>query len=165
MISLIVAMDKNRLIGLNGNLPWKIPEDLRHFKQTTLGHTIVMGRKTFESIGRPLPHRENVVISRTLPHTEGVTVVRSFAEVLRFNSETKPLYVIGGADIYAMAIAVADELVVTHIEEEVEVGLKTPTYFPTTLEWWEPQYKKLLLTPKAWVQVYKRGNRANVNQS
>ena len=154
MISLIVAMDKNRLIGLNGNLPWKIPEDLRHFKQTTLGHTVVMGRKTFESIGRPLPHRENIVISRTLPPTEGVTVVRSFSEALE--KATNDVFIIGGADIYAMAMAVVDELVVTHIEEETEVGLKTPTYFPTTLDGWQQQYMKVLLTPLATVRVYKR---------
>lgn len=103
--SAIVAMSQNRVIGKNNRIPWHLPDDLRYFKKVTSGHSIVMGRKTFESIGRPLPHRENIVISRQrkLVSQQGVQLFHSVNEVTQYCStkgENEEVFVIGGAEIY-----------------------------------------------------------------
>ncbi|WP_170007092.1 dihydrofolate reductase [Bacillus fonticola] len=120
MISLIWAMDANGGIGKNNGLPWHIGEDLQHFKQTTLHSPVVMGRKTFESIGRPLPHRENYVITRQKDvEFEGVTILHSVDEWLSIVSEQDSRvkwFCIGGAHLFEQVLPFADELVVTHID-------------------------------------------------
>ena len=83
MIILIAAMTQDRVIGINNKIPWNIPEDMEHFKRTTTNHAIVMGRKTFESIGRPLPNRYNIVVSRTMHPKEGILVCRNVPEALQ----------------------------------------------------------------------------------
>jgi dihydrofolate reductase len=119
-ISIIVAIAQNRVIGANGGLPWHLSEDLKRFKKLTMGHPIVMGRKTFESIGRPLPGRENVVLTRNRSFgPEGVTVLHSFGELeSRFGNQE--VFVIGGADLFRLALPMTDRLYLTQIDRNFE---------------------------------------------
>lgn len=133
MISLLWAMDENRAIGRNNQLPWHLPEDLKYFKRVTMGKPIAMGRKTYDSIGRPLPGRENIVITRRLGVTiEGCTVIHDVNDLLQRNDEE--LFVIGGAEIFKEILPFADRLYVTEIREEFEAD----TFFPEfNLSDWE----------------------------
>lgn len=127
-LSLIVAMDRRGLIGKQGDLPWRFSEDLKHFKRETLGHVVVMGRKTFESIGRPLPGRTNVVVSRKgFEAPEGVLVFGSLDEALAHAHalDEKP-FVIGGGALYEAALPHATEIVLTEVDGDYEGD----TYFP-----------------------------------
>ncbi len=121
MISLIAAMARNRCIGAANKLPWSLPEDLKHFRAVTSGHPVVMGRKTFESIGRVLPNRENVIVSRRFGlAVPGATVVGSLEEALgRFGAQQE-IFVIGGAEIYRQALPQAGRLYLTLIGHDVE---------------------------------------------
>jgi len=126
-ISLIVARDRHGGIGRHNTLPWHLPEDLQHFKSTTLGHPIVMGRKTFESIGRPLPGRRNLVISRNPDWTHaGCERAASLQEAHARCIDSPELFVIGGAQLYADAIALADRLFIT----EVDLDAQADVFFP-----------------------------------
>lgn len=130
-VSLIVAMDENRLIGNKNALPWHFKEDLKFFKRTTSGHTVAMGRKTFESIrdalGGPLPNRKNVVFSRRVESIEGAHVVRDVEAYMKAAAgKDEEIFVIGGAKIYALALPYAKRLYITHVEGAY-VG---DTYFP-----------------------------------
>jgi dihydrofolate reductase len=111
-------MDPNRLIGAEGKLPWHLPEDLAFFKKTTLGHPILMGRKTFESIGRPLPKRRNIVLTRdeTWSH-EGVEVIHSSDAIAEMEGQ---IFVIGGAEIYKALSPLIDEWLVSHVHHSHE---------------------------------------------
>ncbi|QJQ04539.1 dihydrofolate reductase [Undibacterium piscinae] len=117
-LTIIVATDIKNGIGIQNKLPWHLPEDLAHFKRTTSGHAILMGRKTFESIGRPLPNRRNIVISRDpeWQHT-GVETANSLAAAQALLGDENA-YIIGGAQIYQQALALADRLIVTEIDRE-----------------------------------------------
>ena len=123
-ISLIAAIGKNRELGRGNELIFKIPEDMRHFKETTSGHPVIMGRKTYESIGRPLPNRTNIVITRDsqfkIPDSE-VKIVNSMEDALEFGKtvETDEIFVIGGAQIYSLAMPYADRLYLTLVDSEV----------------------------------------------
>jgi dihydrofolate reductase len=120
-VTLIVAMAKNRAIGKDNALPWHIPEDLKRFKALTMGHPIIMGRKTFDSIGRPLPGRRNIVISRNRTLAiPGVDVAGSLEEALAACSAEPELFVIGGEQIYAQALVHADRIEMTEIEQAVD---------------------------------------------
>ena len=114
----IAAMSRNRVIGVDGRIPWHISEDLKFFKRTTLGHIIVMGRKTYDSIGKPLPGRENWVVSREAD-IAGVTVLRSF-DAISEPTDGRQLYIIGGAQLYAALLPRCTELLLTHINREFE---------------------------------------------
>ncbi|HEY4316478.1 MAG TPA: dihydrofolate reductase [Herbaspirillum sp.] len=117
-LTIIVATDANRGIGIDNRLPWHLPEDLAHFKRTTTGHPIIMGRKTFDSIGRPLPNRRNIVITRNPQWTHaGVESAASVAEaaVLAGADSNGEAFIIGGAQIYAESLPLADRLIVTEI--------------------------------------------------
>jgi len=121
LLTLVVARARNGTIGRNNALPWRLPEDLAHFKRTTLGAPIIMGRKTWDSIGRPLPGRRNIVVSRnTALKLEGAEVVGSLeaAQLLCIGAEQ--VFLIGGAQLYAEALPSADRLVVTEIDADVE---------------------------------------------
>ncbi len=120
----IAAMSPDRVIGAGGRIPWHLSADLKFFKQTTTGHVIVMGRKTYESLGRPLPNRENWVVSRTAT-PEGVRVFRDPAEVSA-PEDGRLLYVIGGAELYAALLPRTNEILLTHVEMRVEGD----TWFP-----------------------------------
>ncbi|MEH6888388.1 dihydrofolate reductase [Bacillus sp. JJ864] len=128
MISLLVAMDKNRLIGKENQLPWHLPADLAYFKKVTMGHPIIMGRKTFESIGRPLPGRTNIILTRNQNYEmEGCKVIHSIDDVKKMDEHmNEELFVIGGAEIFKEVLPFADRLYITQIEEVFEGD----TFFP-----------------------------------
>jgi dihydrofolate reductase len=115
-LTIIVATDAQRGIGINNTLPWKLPEDLAHFKRLTTGHPILMGRKTFESIGRPLPNRRNIVITRNAGwRHDGVETVGSVEAAVALLDGT-PAFIIGGAEIYQQSLPLADQLIITEID-------------------------------------------------
>ena len=115
MLTAVVAMDPNRLIGCNGALPWHLPEDLAFFKKTTLGHPILMGRKTFESIGRPLPKRRNIVLTRDQSWShDGVDVIHGSEEI---PGGDEKIFIIGGAEIYRALTPHIDEWLVSHVHD------------------------------------------------
>jgi dihydrofolate reductase len=120
----IAAKSRNRVIGADGKIPWYISEDLKFFKRTTLGHIIVMGRKTYDSLGKPLPGRENWVLSRGA-QIEGVTMLRSL-DAIQEPSDGRKLYIIGGAELYTALLPTCSELLLTHVDHEVEGD----TFFP-----------------------------------
>jgi len=132
-LSHIVGVAENGVIGRAGGLPWHIPEDLKHFKQVTNGHAIVMGRKTYESIGRPLPGRFNIVLTRdqTFKAAEGVAVVRSFDEALKLCENAKEtwgseVFVIGGGDLYAATLPLVDRIYLTRVHRKVDGDVYYP---------------------------------------
>nr|AIA16801.1 Dihydrofolate reductase [uncultured bacterium] len=127
-IYLIAAMASNRVIGRENRLPWRLPEDLKRFKELTMGHPVVMGRKTYESIGRLLPGRENIILSRDPGFVvEGATMVRSYDELVSAErARGRELFVIGGAQIYSRALQDADRIYLTEIDAEIEGD----AYFP-----------------------------------
>ena len=128
-LAIVVAMNPSRVIGVNGDLPWRFREDLRHFKRTTMGHAIIMGRKTWDSIGRPLPGRRNIVISRNINLSiEGCDVVHSVQSAIdlaRQGGDECPM-IIGGSTIYAAALSSATKIYLTEVNTEVEGD----TFFP-----------------------------------
>ena len=120
-LSLIVAYALNRVIGRDNTLPWKLPSDLAHFKRTTLGHPVIMGRKTWESLGRPLPGRQNIVISRN-PQYEaaGAVCVNNLAQAIEVVQDAEQAFVIGGAQIYQEALPFAQSVIATEVMADVE---------------------------------------------
>lgn len=122
MISIIVAYDKNLAIGKDNTLVWRQSEDLKRFKRLTSGKTVVMGRKTYESIGKPLPNRRNIVLSRQNIDIEGVEVINTFDSL----NKDEDIFIIGGGEIYKNFIIFADRLYVTEINYEIEAD----TWFP-----------------------------------
>ena len=139
-IILIAAVSKDRVIGKQGRIPWKIKEDLSFFKEKTLNSPIIMGRATYNSIGRPLPNRLNIVMTRSAKKTEGVTEVTSVKEAVETASKNKnssKVYVIGGENIYKEFLPIAHRMIITEVELYVEGG---DTFFP---EWsineWQEQ--------------------------
>lgn len=148
-ISLIAAMSKNHVIGINNTLPWHLPADLQHFKQLTLGHTIIMGRKTFESIGRALPGRTNLIISRNgYPAPTNCTVVDSIAAAIKFCENEEEVFFIGGAQIYQQAITYADKLYLTEIDTEIEGDAHFPDFSPT--DWIETDRQQQVASPHTY---------------
>lgn len=139
IVSAIAAVSRNGVIGRDGRLPWSHPEDLKHFKKVTVGHTVVMGRKTWESLGRALPDRRNIVLTRQagLKLPEGVLRCGDLAEAVKLATsagETE-LFVIGGGEVYARALPRCDRLYLTRIEREVEGDARFPAWDPA--EWRE----------------------------
>ncbi|WDE04901.1 type 3 dihydrofolate reductase [Thalassomonas viridans] len=128
-LSLIVACADNNIIGKDNQMPWHLPADLAYFKKTTLGKPIVMGRKTFESIGRPLPGRQNIVISRNPDFSApGVDVVASVEQALALVQDVGEIMVIGGGAIYAHCLPAANRLYVTHIKAAIEGDTRFPEF-------------------------------------
>ena len=131
VLSLIAAMDNNRLIGSNNDLPWKLPADLQHFKAVTMGKPIVMGRKTWQSLGRPLPGRLNIVITRDRTfHAEGAEVVYSIDEALQLVQDKEEVMIIGGANLYHQALGRVDRLYLTRVDGAFEGD----SWFPEVAE-------------------------------
>jgi dihydrofolate reductase len=127
-LSLIVAYADNRVIGIENRLPWHLPEDLRHFKATTSGHTIIMGRKTYESIGRPLPNRRNLVLTRDLHwQAAGVETFHTLEAALLTCAEENEVFVIGGAELYRQALPCAARVYATEIALNVPGDATFPT--------------------------------------
>ena len=137
-LKLIYARSRNGVIGRDGQLPWHLPADLAHFKQTTLGQAVVMGRKTWDSLPerfRPLPGRTNIVITRQKDwQAPGALVAHSLAQAMALCPEPGPLWVIGGAEVYAQALPLASTVVVTEIDMEAQGDAHAP---PLGAEWKE----------------------------
>ena len=133
ILSIISAIGKNNELGKGNALLWDLPRDMKHFRETTAGHTVVMGQKTFDSIGHPLPKRRNIVLSKDMNlKIEGVEVVHSFDELYtlleKTGTENEEVFIIGGAQIYKQAMDKADRLYVTHVNQ---VFSDADTFFPT----------------------------------
>ncbi len=127
MIIIIVAISENNVIGKDGKIPWHIPEDLKRFRTLTMGNTVLMGRKTFESLGKPLDGRENIVITRNTDFKpEGVKVFHSFEEAVEYCKD-KTTFVIGGQSVYEKALPIADRIEMTKVHKEVDGD----TFFPS----------------------------------
>jgi dihydrofolate reductase len=125
-IVLVAAFARNGVIGVDGALPWRLLDDLKRFKRLTLDKPVVMGRKTYESIGRPLPKRRNVVVSRTSAALEGAEVVRSVEDALLLLSDAPEICVIGGGEIYRAFLPIATKLELTHVEADVQGDVTFP---------------------------------------
>lgn len=135
MIALIAALGNRRVIGIDNHLPWRIPADLRRFQELTTGHTVVMGRKTMESIGRPLPGRENIVLSQSLKTAlSGYTLMRDVDEVLTI-AKTRLVWIIGGESVYRAFLPHADRLYLTQIMADFDGDAYFPDY---TADDWRP---------------------------
>lgn len=127
MISIIVAVSTNNVIGVRGQLPWKISDDLKRFKQLTMGKPIIMGRITWDSIGRPLPGRQNIVITRQANFSaRGCDVVASPAAALNLTDDSEEIMIIGGRQIYDLFLPLADRLHITRVQTDVQGD----TFFP-----------------------------------
>ncbi len=136
MISLIVAMTDDRVIGRDNKLPWHLPEDLARFKRLTMGHPIVMGRKTFESIGKALPGRQNIVVTRNRSwNASGIDIAKSLSEAISKATRKDEVFIIGGASVFQEALPMADRLYLTI----VHAVIPGDTFFPPFKL--EPTYK------------------------
>jgi len=129
IISIIVAMAKNRVIGKDNDMPWgRLPVDLKHFKKITSGHPIIMGRKTFESIGRPLPNRRNIVLSSQDIKIDGCEVFPSLEEAINALNNEEEIFIIGGGYVYKQALPLANKLYLTYIDLEIQGDTFFPEY-------------------------------------
>ena len=145
-LTMVVAIDAQRGIGVNNQLPWHLPEDLAHFKRVTLGRPIVMGRKTFDSIGRPLPGRRNIVVTRNPDwRHEGVEAVTSLEAAIALLGEDEAS-IIGGAQIFESALPLAERLIVT----EIAHSFACDTFFPP-------------IDPSVWVETAREEHRSEAN--
>lgn len=127
MITIIAAIAKNNALGKNNQLIWHLPADLKRFKQVTLNHHIIMGRKTFESLGKPLPNRTSIIITRNKNYkAEGCIVVNSLTDALKVAAVDENPYILGGAEIYKQAIEIADKLDITFVHHNFEAD----AFFP-----------------------------------
>jgi dihydrofolate reductase len=138
-LALVVAAAKNGVIGKDGKLPWRIPEDLKHFKRVTLGHAVIMGRKTWESIGKPLVERRNIVVTRdSTLQIPGVEVVTSIDDALeRAREHDEEPRVIGGAEIYRLTLPLATRIYLTEVDRDVEGDAFLPAF--ERAEWRETE--------------------------
>lgn len=145
-LSAIVATDRNGTIGRQGNIPWYLPADLKFFKRTTLGHPVIMGRKTFQSIGRPLPKRTNIVLSRdAFFSATGIAVAHNLQEALANPAvlEADEVFIIGGGELYRQSMALVDTVYLTIVDATVADG---DAFFPK-------------LAPEDWQEVWSEGYR------
>ncbi len=144
-LSLIAAMANNRVIGIENRLPWHLPADLQHFKKITMGKPILMGRKTYESIGRPLPGRENIVLTRDENFKpEGCTIYHSIENALEATESYEEVMVIGGDSFYQQLISKADCLYLTFIEQDIEGDAFFPEYSES--DWKEVDRESFLVS-------------------
>jgi len=128
-LSIIVAMARNHTIGINNTLPWRCPEDLKHFKALTMGHHMIMGRKTFDSIGKPLPGRTTVVVTRNTDlQIEGCRIAHSLKAAIAACAGDDEIFIVGGAELYRQAITLVDTLYITEVQQEVEGDAHFPEF-------------------------------------
>ncbi len=135
-IYIVVAIATNNAIGKNNQLLWHLPSDLKHFKEITSGHTVIMGRKTYESVGRPLPKRRNIVVTRQAIEIAGCEVVGSLQEAIKMGKSNGDLYIIGGAEIYQQALPLTNFIYLTIVHQAFEAD----TFFPE-------------IKPEEWLEV------------
>jgi len=149
IVSIVVAISENHAIGKDNKLLWYLPNDLKHFKNITIGHTIIMGRKTYESVGKPLPNRRNIIITRQNMTIEGCEVVNSIEAALALCSNEAEVFIVGGAEIYKQSLSKTDRIYITIVHQHFEGD----SYFPeiegniwkeTEREDHEPDEKNLL---------------------
>ena len=134
MISLIVAISQNRVIGRENKLPWHLPDDLKYFRRITKGNPVIMGRKTYESIGRPLPQRQNIVVSRDPSYVaEGCEVVNSLEQALKAADTEKETFIIGGAELYRQSLEFVNRIYLT----EVHASVEGDSFFPELDKEWQ----------------------------
>lgn len=151
MISLIVAHDKNRVIGNDNKMQWHLPGDLQYFKETTMGKPMIMGRKTFESIGRALPGRRNIVISRNKAYeAEGIELASTLEEALRLAGNVEEVMIIGGEQIFTASLPLADRLYITKIDHAFEGD----TYFPNYEQFTEVKTQAPIEAPEGYSFTY-----------
>lgn len=146
----IAALSENRVIGDGNRIPWHLPEDFKFFKATTMGHVLVMGRKTFESIGRPLPGRETIVLSRSGFTHAGVRTVASLDEIAKL-SDARKIFICGGAEIYRQGLTLCSDLFLTHVKRTVEGD----AFFPPFEDLFEP-IETLQYNPDFRIVHYRR---------
>ena len=128
-LSIIVAMARNRTIGVNNTLPWRCPEDLKHFKALTMGHHMIMGRKTFDSIGKALPGRTTVVVTRNRKlKIEGCIVAYTLQEAIAASNSDNEIFVVGGSELYTQALPLANTLYITEIQQDVSGDAHFPIF-------------------------------------
>ncbi len=129
-LSIIVAMARNRTIGINNTLPWRCPEDLKHFKALTMGHHMIMGRKTFDSIGKPLPGRTTVVATRNTYYEKilGCEVAHTLEEAIAKCPKDDEVFIVGGAELYAQALPEVSTMYITEIQQDVEGDAHFPEF-------------------------------------
>jgi dihydrofolate reductase len=147
IISILVAMNEDLLIGVNNDLPWKLQDDLEHFKNYSLNKPIIMGRKTFESIGKPLPNRKNIIVSSRMDEQDGIKVYNNLYDAIAFckkyneENEIDEIILIGGAKIFAEGLKQSTKLVISWVDAN---GIKGDVYFPdfNKQEWKEVNSKK-----------------------
>jgi len=153
-LALIVAVARNGVIGKEGALPWHVPEDLKHFKQTTLGHAVIMGRKTHDSIGRPLPKRRNIVVTTQSGAVfAGCETAQSLEDAIALARETDPCpFIIGGESLYQKALPWVSEIHLTTIDRDVEGD----AYFPLALGEFEEIETRAGQTPGVTFRLLKR---------
>lgn len=145
-LCVIVAMAKNRVIGIHNTLPWHLPEDFKHFKALTMGHPIIMGRKTYESIGRPLPGRTTVIVSRDPAYrVQGCVNVQSIDAAIAACADQTEVFCVGGAEMYAQVLPRADRLYLTEIQAEFEGDAWFPAFDPAQ---WREVERQALVSPE-----------------
>jgi dihydrofolate reductase len=135
-LSLIAAVSENRVIGANNTLPWHLPDDLKRFRSLTTGHAVIMGRRNYESIGKPLPQRKNIVLTRDPHyHASGCIVVHSLTDALAAAGDDPEVFIIGGAELYRQTLGMADRIYLTRVHAHVSGD----TFFPEfdAMEWRE----------------------------
>jgi len=153
IISILVAMNEELLIGVNNDLPWKLQDDLEHFKNYSLNKPIIMGRKTFESIGRPLPNRKNIVVSSSMNEQDGIKIFNNLNDALAFSkkyneeNDIDEIILIGGAKVFAEGLKQTTKLVISWVDAN---SIKGDVYFPefNKQEWREVDSKKFLKSEK-----------------
>lgn len=157
-IALIAAVAKNNIIGKDGTMPWHIAEDLQHFRNITMGGALIMGRRTFDSIGKPLPGRLNIIVSRQCQNIDGCEVASSPDAALAIaESSGRNIFVIGGGEIYRALIAKADTLHITDLSAAVNIDNGDATFPPiNTQQWQQTATTPLKTIPTATFQTYRR---------
>jgi dihydrofolate reductase len=136
-VSIIVAIARNHAIGKNNKLLWHLPNDLKHFKDVTTGHTVIMGRKTYDSVGKPLPKRRNIIVTRQAISIEGCEVVNSIEAALALCANDDEVFIVGGAEIYKQSLSLTDRIYLTIIDHDFDGD----TFFPelNNEEWKETE--------------------------
>lgn len=145
-LSIIVAIAKNRVIGINNTLPWHLPEDLKRFRALTMGHHIIMGRKTYESLGRLLPGRTTVIVTRNRDYqVEGALVANSLQDAIALSKDDDEIFLIGGAELYQAGLNLADKLYVT----EIDLDVAGDAHFPQiSLQQWHETAREAHVSEK-----------------
>jgi len=163
-IILIAAMAANRVIGKGNDIPWHIPGEQRRFKKITMGHTLIMGRKTFDSIGRPLPGRKNIIVTRQGDYrAEGCIVAHSLADALKKCGDAEKVFIAGGEEMYVQALPLADEIYLTTIQRAVEGDRYFPDFSP---EDFEQNFQETVSAPEPYIfTIYRRVKAKNATPS